>query len=91
MRIKYFLIEILNLDMIDTLMNAKWSYINILSQGKLLNSIVREVGAFEACMRVMATQMTTVFKLIVLCTMPIYLYQKFINSIYFSIKYLTKI
>ena len=82
MRIKYFLMEKLNLDMINTLMNAKWSYINTLSHGKLLNSIVRETGAVGDCMGVMATQIASVFKLTVLFIMPIYLYPKFMITVF---------
>ena len=82
MKIKYFLMEIINLDLINSLMNSKWSYINTLSHGKLLNSIVREVGAVGDCMGTMATQIATVFKLIVLCAIPIYLYPKFMMTVF---------
>ena len=77
LKIKYHIIKKINIDLINILMNSNWSYLEAISHGKLLNSIVRETGALGDSMGLIATQIANVFKLIIILALPTYLFPDF--------------
>ena len=77
LKIKYLVIKKINIKLLTSLMQSKWSYISKVTQGELLNSLIRETGGLGDCMGMIAYQFASLIKLLTLLIVPVFLYPKF--------------
>ena len=70
---KYSIIKALNIDSISLILEAKWSFFNAQSHGKIINSFTREIGQVGELLGYLTYILILFFQFIMYVSVPIFL------------------
>jgi ABC-type multidrug transport system fused ATPase/permease subunit len=83
--IKYSFEKSIAKDLLDSILNCKWSYLTRLNQGKILNIFTREIGNVGSSIKTTGQIFSNLIKLLIYLYVPFVIDQEFTLIVFLSI------